>query len=245
MAVREGLVQPFDAGTWLDLRVGFFLSICGDADPGEDDTITGLAEDLTSPISPITDQFFIGVRNNGTEFPGTGGVVFIGWTNINVIPLRLSTLVSSDAGTGTTNSNYWRPAQNADGLIRGANCLIADGAQQRSATTSPIHFAQANIGGAGPAGYATLLMLRLQRPNPDPTAPVTVTLKNSSTSGDILFSSTPTKALLQSSLEAFTTPVFQLGPVTISAVPDSLFWYWPWHNSRLRVHAAGVEVIAA
>src|SRR4051812_12581949 len=93
MAVREGVCQPFDAGAWLDLRVGFLMSICGDVDPTDDDTITGLSETLIGPA--VTDHCFIGVRNNGTTFPGTPGVVFAGFVNgASILPVAASKLVT-------------------------------------------------------------------------------------------------------------------------------------------------------
>ena len=50
LAVREGLVQPFDAGQWLDLRIGMFLSICS----ATDGTGVSLAELTSVPGKPAT-----------------------------------------------------------------------------------------------------------------------------------------------------------------------------------------------
>lgn len=245
MAVREGLVQPFDAGTWLDLRIGFLLSICGFADPGSDDVITGLAEDLGAGTDPAN-RFWIGVRNNGTAFPGSTGVVFIGYTDSNTLfTTHNSKLVSSDVGKGTTNSNYWR-AENIGEIAARSVCKVTDGIIDRSSFPSIVHYAQDNIGTGGPAGYSTLIMLRLTRPNANVGAPVTITYANPSpfTSSDVLFTSTPTKTLLQANMESYPVTVSQLGPFTLSAVPDSFFIYWPFHLSRMRIHCAGIEVIA-
>jgi hypothetical protein len=245
MAVREALVQPFDAGQWLDLRVAFFLSVCGGADPAGDDTITGLGETLVHPVGPISDYFFIGLKDKSTLFPAQNGSVFIGYTNMfGVGPTGKgdSDLVTSDLAIGTTNADYWRP-KNSNGDIYTAQ--IYDGIQFRggSGINLNTHFVQQYIPGGHAAGYATLLMMRITRPSPTSTV-VTVSMKSGANSTDVLFSSTPTKAILESNMESFPSTVYQFPAATLSAVPDSLFCYWPWHNSRLRIHCAGVEVIA-
>jgi len=83
-------------------------------------------------------------------------------------------------------------------------------------------------------------MLRLTRPNTDVSAPITMTYFHGTNTNDVLFTSTPTKDLLQSNMESYPGTVTTLGPVTISAVPDSLFLYWPFHDSRLRIHCMGI-----
>lgn len=247
MAVREGLVQPFDAGQWLDLRVAFFLSVCGAADPASDDVITGLGENLVHAAGPVSDYFFIGLKDNSSLFPASVGSVFIGYTNAfgpatGNPPLKGdSDLVTSDLAIGTTNADYWRP-KNSNG--DNYTSQIYDGIISRgSGVNLNTHFVQ-NYSGGHAAGYATLLMMRLTRPNPTSTV-VTVSMKQGTNSTDVLFSSTPTKAILQANMESFPGIVYQFPAVTLSAVPDSLFCYWPWHNSRLRIHCAGVEVIAS
>jgi hypothetical protein len=241
MAVREALVQPFDAGQWLDLRVAFFLSVCS---ASGDDTITTLGETLVHPVGPISDYFFIGLKDNSTLFPVQAGSVFIGYTNMfgnGPTGKGDSDLVTSDLAIGTTNADYWRP-KNSNGDIYSAQ--IYDGIMSRGLGINlNTHFVQ-NYSGGHAAGYATLLMMRITRHSPTSTV-VTVSMKTGANSTDVLFSSTPTKTILQSNMESFPGTVYQFPATTLSAVPDSLFCYWPFHLSRLRIHCAGVEVIAS
>lgn len=240
MAVREGLLQPFEAGDWVDLRVGFLLSICGETDPGEDDTITSLGETITHTTSfPISDYYFIGVKDSSSLFPAQTGSVFIGYTNTfggGPNGKGDSAVVTSDEAVGTTNADYWRP-KNSEGNVY--TTQIYDGVLPRaSAPNLNQHFVQ-DFSGGHAAGYATLLMLRLTRATPESLL-ITTTIKQGTTSADVLFTSTPTKALLQSNMESYPSTVAQLGPVTLSQVPTALFLYWPFHSSRLRIHCMGI-----
>jgi hypothetical protein len=244
MAVREALVQPFDAGAWLDLRIGFFLSICSGTDGSGDDTITGLSETVGPDPSTADNRVWIGVRNNGTVFPTGGGVVFMGYSNSEPGTERGHTnLASSDIGVGTTNSDYWRP-NNA--LFPGSSsfkAMITDSVQQRSAFPEIVHMVQ-NFSGGHAAGYATLLGIRLTRGSPMLGSPITMEVYEGTNTTDIEFSSTPTNTELETNLKSFPTQVRTLGPVTTSAIPDSLFLYWPFTLSRLRIHSAGIVVVS-
>lgn len=247
MAVRQGIVQPMLAGAWLDLRVAFFMSVCGSADPASDDVITGLGETISDPGPglPPTAYSWIGLKDNSTIFPGLNNSVFIGYSNYRSRPfgggLGDSVLVTSDLITGTTNADYWRPKNSISDAetfkIMDGGVALANGSLLCQ------HFVQ-NYSGGHAAGYATLLMIRLTRPSSTSTL-ITATMKQGTSSTDVLFSSTPTLALLESNMESYPSTVQQLGPLTMSAVPDCLFWFWPFHNSRLRIHCAGFEVIAS
>jgi hypothetical protein len=245
MAVREFLPQRFQATGWTDLRIGFLLSVCGFADPGSDDTITGLTEEIGTPPRPplgAADRYFIGLLDSAT------GTIFAGFTNTgSVRPFNgtsqgTSKLVSGDKGIGTSNNNYWRPKNEIDDNMSVA-ILDASGTRARSADGSQIHFAQANIGGAGPAGYATLLMLRLQRDNATNRSKIiTISTKKDTTNhnADTLFTNTPTSALLASNLPALPVTAQTLGPIQLSQELDTLYLYWPFTISRLRIHAMGI-----
>jgi hypothetical protein len=58
--------------------------------------------------------------------------------------------------------------------------------------------------------------------------------------GDILYTNTPNETVLQENLEDFPDTVQQLGPVELPQVPDTIWAYWPFRNSRLRIHAHGI-----
>ncbi len=240
-AVRELLPQRFQAPGWTDLRIGFLMSIVGPVDPTDDDDPTAVsAEEIgTDAATAVSDRFFIGVTDSHT------GQSFAGFTNMgltahNSNSIGKSSLVASDSGIGTSNSDYWRP-QNK--FREQWTVAIIDAGLRRafSAPGSEIHF---NSGANGAIGYATLLMLRLQRDNASGRSKIiSVTTKRDATnhSGDVLFTDTPTAALLESNLLAtFPSPSQTLGPIELSQELDTLYWYWGFHDSRIRCHAAGI-----
>jgi hypothetical protein len=98
------------------------------------------------------------------------------------------------------------------------------------------HFVQ-DVTGAG--GYATLLMLRIQRTNSLHGPSLTVSIKQGTHSSDVLFTSTPTLDLLETNMANYPTTVQSHQVNRVVHVPDALYCYWPFHNSRLRVHALG------
>lgn len=243
MGVREALIQRFDAPDWLDLRIGFLLSI---TDKTGDDTITGLAETITAAPSLNTwDRFYVGVIYRPTF--GT----FIGYTNRGIqrgLTLGDSVLASSDAAIGTTNANFWLPHNARSGRVQNFDAQVIEGTEDANSTrwhgngSSQIHFAQ-DATGAG--GYATEIMLRLRRDNIHGRRnTITTTLKSGVHSGDVLFTDDPSKVLLQAEMEGYPGTVQSTGPIELTNVPDSLFLYSPFHNSRLRIHCMGIEKIA-
>lgn len=236
-AVREALAQPFEATDWLDLRVGYFLSIT-DATDDDDPTVPTIEEDIgASDTEPIawSDRVVIGI---------TGGVslndyVFAGYTNAGTgrtnPSLGRSMVVSSDVG-GSAGSDYWR-------VDNGRNDRFATQIIQNDITRANggfgerLHFAQ-DIVAAG--GYATLIAMRFTRPDARNRAKL-ITMQVAHDPTALLFNDDPSLDILQSSLEAFpTTSVHTLGPVELNRVPDQLYVYWPMHFSRIRIHAAGI-----
>jgi hypothetical protein len=243
LGVREVHYRPFQATDWTDLRIGFFLSVtraAADEDP------TTLAETLAgSPSVPWTDRVQIGVISTHTT--GSGDL-FCGYTNLpsraRIISLGDSMLVSSDIGIGTTNARYWRP-KHGTGVSGGdiASAHIIDSGQSRATAGdgSQMHFVQDT---ATAGGYCTLFTMRLRRDNATNRAKIiTMEVKKATAGGhssDILFSTDPSVAILQAQLESFPTSVNTLGPVELTQVPDTLFFYWPYHNSRLKIHSVGI-----
>src|SRR5262245_13096615 len=127
LAVRELLLQRFQATNWTDLRVGFFLSVTAAVG---DDTITGLGEVIGTPPRPILtfdDVFRVGLTDS------VSASIFLGYANTsNIIRGRsigTSELDTSDEGLGTTNTNFWRPATTAG---NNAALLFLDGGSLRA-----------------------------------------------------------------------------------------------------------------
>lgn len=239
-AVREFLPQGFSAPGWTDLRVGFLVSVCPAADVDPASPITGLTETIGTEPRPLldsSDRYFIGVLDRVT------GQTFLGFSNRSPgrteRTMGTSRLVSSDAGIGTSNSDFWRPE---NGVNTAASLQIVDNHATRAFARdgSQIHFVQ-NVTNAG--GYATLLMLRLQRQDAQGRAKtVSVSTKCDvvNHSGDILFTNTPTEDLLETNLQTMPDTVQLLGPVELSQEPSAIYVYWPFHDSRIRLHCHGI-----
>jgi hypothetical protein len=231
--VRAPYIHPFVDGEWTDLRVGFFLSLTKAA--ANDDT-TGLAETL--PASGSASRYWIGLKSNNAALPGTGGQ-FIGYSNSQQFragnDVGDSRLDSSDIGLGTTNAFYWRPS-NVANLSLGFRVL--DGATVRGGlgNGSQQHFPQ---DATGATGYAVLLAMQLLRPS-GTSRMLTIKSKAQNYSTDMLYTNTPTKDVLRTSLQTWPSNVQQVGPASLSGIPDALYFYWPFHNSRLRIHSLGL-----
>jgi hypothetical protein len=247
-AVREAHYRPFQATDWTDLRVGFFLSLCGNADPAEDDNpSTGVNEDI--PIAgsgvPWSDRVQIGVTDRAT------GTVFCGYSNLpangRLISLGQSKLVSSDIGVGTTNARYWRPSHGSPPPHGDIDAVhIIDGGISRSTAPdgSQPHFVQDP---ATAGGYCTLFALRFTRSDAHGRSRIiTMQVKKTASghSSDILFNTDPSVTILESQLESFPTTVNTLGPIELSHVPDTMWFYWPFLQSRLRIHCCGILKVA-
>jgi hypothetical protein len=236
--VRTALIYPFDAPDWKDLRVGFFLSVTDDT---ADDTITGLAEIYPYAAGNGSDKYpWIGVKSNTDSLPGQGQFdAFVGYSNSLVGDVEGSELVTSDEAIGVTNANFWRPRTLIVGGVPNDqfSAVIVDQGGLRAPPFSGVqpHFPQ-NTTGAG--GYATLLMLRLTRPNP--TSPsLTVSIKQGTNSSDVLHTNAPTLDLLATNLANYPGTV-QTKTVNTMADPlEALYVYWPFMNSRIRIHCLG------
>jgi hypothetical protein len=235
---RGWYFQPFIAPDWVDLRIGFFLSL---TDAVNDDLTFGtpgagdLSETIANPGTlESTDRYWMGVI--GSVKAGTSS--FIGFNNMGQkFPDSTgdTTLVSSDAGVGTSNTNFWRVGNSSNNTW--AAVIMDNGTNY----TTPLdnlqqHFPQ-NAATVG-AGYAVMHGLQLLRDNAQ-SKTIRCNIKSSAKSADMLYSNVPTKELLHATMENW--PVSQqLGPVTLSAVPTAFYFYWPFRKSRLRIHSLGV-----
>lgn len=93
----------------------------------------------------------------------------------------------------------------------------------------------------GAGGYTTLVALRFQRDDPRGRRNIiTMTVKQGTNNGDVLYSNDPSEENLLSNLEDFPDTVQQLGPVQLSQTPDTIWAYWPFTESRLRIHCYGI-----
>ena len=230
-AVREAHLRQFQATDWTDLRVGFFLSITDDT---ADDTTSGLSETISNP-NGVLNWVRIGVTDRAT------GTTFCGYSNVPAGSRPISTadskLVTSDVGITTANAFYWRPSHSSpppNGDIDAVHFIEQDRVIATAGDGSQPHFIQAD---PGAGEYCTFLGLRFTRPNSTTRAKIiTMQVKRGTHSGDMLFTNTPTNAIAEAQLESFPTTVNTLGPIELAHVPDTFLFYWPFHNSRLRIH---------
>ena len=238
--IREGVVQPFQAPNWLDLRVGMYLSL---TDPSNDDLITGLTDAVAgNPLTNVMskDRYWIGIKDRSKALPGNPGTRFIGFSNtfalgnISGLTRGDSVLTSSNKGIAA-GTDYWWPnnsrQQNYSFVVtdgQGARGFLQDGLQQ--------HFPQ-NTTTAG--GYAVLLGLRLQRAQAHDRRVTIEVFTDGAHSADMAYTNDPSKANLNTALEVWTTQVVTFGPIEMGGLPDALHCYWPFRKSRLRIHAWG------
>lgn len=231
--VRAWEVQRFVAPGWTDLRVGFFLSLTSES--ADDDPAGVVAETIGSAprdFLPWTDRYLIGLVDK------KDWSVFVGFTNIGSGRVGQSMgrqmLVSSDAGVGTTNTNFWRPKNEESNNLA---VQILDGGRTHIGALPNLeqHFPQipANTG-----GYAMMLGMQLLRDNPQ-SRTIRVNIKSSANSADMLYSDTPTLDVLKAAMATWP-PSQQIGPVTFSVVPTAFYFYWPFRQSRLRIHSYGI-----
>lgn len=237
LPVRTSLIYPFTAPNWTDLRIGMFLSATS---VSADDDPSALSETLTTTGVP-GDRVWLGVKNNDNDtLPTQASTSFIGYGNqVSATDTTASSLLQ------TFNSNSeWRA------LISGN----VGGPQGWDATTRRNYINSAGItmgeyAANDPAAlWGYLFILRLTRPNGSSTSITTnyyLVSRASVQVSSLVKSATPTNADIRSkfrSLTSFTEGV--LGPDTYTKVPDAVFLYWPFSNSRLRVSSLVVEKFA-
>jgi hypothetical protein len=233
LGVRELLWQPFEAGNWTDLRVGFFVSVCSATVDDPPSPITGLAESIAAPGGGLAFSNRVGVGVADTQNGGN----FFGFTNVGqgtVNTTGATNLVSSDGGIGVTNSNFWRYN---NGLSDNFTVAIIDLGQPilHSADGSQMHLPQNTIAAGG---YTALWCFRVQRGVQGDSILTFPT--SAGHAGEALFTNTPDLPTLSSTLANFPSTVQQLGPVSVRSQPSGLYVYWPFSLSRLRIHACGI-----
>jgi hypothetical protein len=230
---RWALIYPFVAPSWLDLRLGVFISLTSLAD---NNTQSGLAETLTT-VDPNTDRVFMGFMRTSPQAPRS--TAFFGLHNGDAA----GTLTSSIVEVGDAASRWRYKGTAGDALFR------SDGAFNYLDNTGTIFGPEmpADPSGAGTNGHASLFMLRMVRTSAGGT--VSNFYFAQTNRGGVLyadanvFTNTPTLGLIRKNLKDATwTGV--LASTTFAVVPDAVYFYWPFNNSRLRIHSLVVEKFA-
>ena len=254
LGIREGVVQPFVASQWTDLRIGMFLSLTADDD---DDDQTNLVETLIGNDLPPADRHWIGLKSQSQTLPFESGTPFIGFTNTDPAPTSHTIggmLVQSTNGNVQSSAgNYWR-STNSNPAANKGTFGIYDGSGRLAAASSPVtnsldqHFFKTAVP-AGSGNYATLLAFRLTRSNPD-SHHITVQVPHmysgvaNAHAADLLVTNDPSQDVLDVALQSWQLGqppnAMSFGPVTMSVIPNSFFCYWPYRQSRLRIHCWGM-----
>jgi hypothetical protein len=227
LAPREAVIYPAVVPNWLDVRIGAFVSLTKLA---VDDDPTGLTETLTT-TGAEGDRLWLGVKDNTNFMPRLSN--FFGISNSLATEASGSSLIES-----IDSSTRWK-ARNANAptgiLVNDGTTITVDG------TMEPFRTIQnpATVG-----GYATLVLLRLVRNIVGNTADHLYVVK---THDVIDFAdagvetTTPTIAMIRDNFRTATWTEVLTGGHTFSAAPSTFYAYWPYSNSRLRIHALVVE----
>jgi hypothetical protein len=229
--IREALVYQAVVPNWLDVRIGAYISATKAAN---DDDPTGLAETVTT-TGAEQDRFWLGAKESGNSMPRSAGS-FIGWSNSPATEANGSTVLESIDTAFRWRTKY---ATSTVGLlINDGTNIVADTSLQPPRVIQ----APASLGNH----YATLVMMRLVRSTVGSTLDNFYVAKSNSGGVDYgdsgIETDTPT---IQSIRDAFRSATFTEylpgGHTFSSALPDCFYAYWPFANSRLRIHAIVVE----
>ena len=233
--IRESATEPFSAPGWTDLRIGMYISAVKPPsvswptpDPNDDDP-TGLAETISHVDNMPSNFMWIGVKDSGLNLPFGGTGSFIGFMNTNVHLDGDSVLYSSNAAIGS-DTTYWLPKNSQD---VGWTFMAVENNQYRGTyINNQIHLVQ-DVGTVG--FYTGLIGIRLLRPNGTSNT-VTIQIPHLNTyQADMQYTNTPDDATLLSQMDPWPVAVQTIGPITFNTLPDSLFAYWPFTLSRLRI----------
>jgi hypothetical protein len=232
LATRESLVYPAVVPNWLDVRIGAFVSITKTA---ADDDPTGLAETVTTTGNQA-DRLWLGAKENNNAMPHDCN--FFGISNSPGTEASQNTILDS------IDTNFrWRAkhATVTNGLI------FSDGTTMTvESTLNPFRTIQApaSLGG----NYATLVLLRMVRSVVGNTVDHFYVAKTNDAGTDYadagVETATPTIDLIRANFNSATWTEVLAGPKIFTAAPDAFYAYWPFVNSRLRIHAIVVEKFA-
>jgi hypothetical protein len=235
LAIREAFIYPFVSPNWKDLRLGFYASL---TNPTADDVHTALTEAL--PKVDYSDRYFFGFKNNSNDTrPVAAGTSFAGIMNESGGNITANSVVDpSNDNSTTTGTKYWRARATA-----GPEMYKIDGVTKTEGST----FLGGGGGGmlfpqdvAAAGGYSVLNIVKLTRPT---TTSTSISINNQTgASVNVNFSSAPTVANIRTLL-ASSSYTMSSG-TTLTTVPDALYFYWPFLNSRLRILAIALEKFA-
>ena len=244
LGVRESATQPFNAPNWTDIRIGMFLSVTQTGTGNEDKPNIPPETITTTPSFYPANWMWIGVKDSGPNLPGPGTNQFIGWSNVMANLSGDSMILSSDLGI-SSGTYYWRIKNSRDADPTQPTAFVMEDSGRGLGWSrdgiQPHFYQAADPGNPAPAGYyCGMLGFRMTRPNGGSRI-VTVQVPHTGLhSSDMFWTNAPTQAQLLTLLDPWPTNVQTIGPVSFSTVPESLFAFWPYHLSRLRISSWGI-----
>lgn len=230
LGARGTLLQSFKAMNWTDLRFTLAYSLTKESDPNDP---TGLAEAIGT--GQDNNQVYIGFKKSDSLLPPS--------TDSFVLSTQLATpdSASTTLADGGDFLNFFHTSDDTK-MILASNGTT----KQNNGPSLSSPRVQDKISGPTYSGYATILMLRMTRN--DPTLNKVDTLEAHTDGGAILDNGVPFATdTTVANLRALTAAAaFQaiIGPFAFNTVPDALFFYWPFNNSRLRIHDYVLEKYA-
>jgi hypothetical protein len=231
LGTREALLYPSVIPNWLDVRFGAFVSI---TQAVADDTVTGLAETVTT-TGAEADRLWLGAKSNDNAMPRESN--FFGITNASGTESSQNTILDS-IDTNTRWRAKHQTATNGLGMSDGTTLSV-------QTTLHPFRTVQDPV---AIGGYATLVLLRMVRSTVGLTVDHFYVAKT--TDGGVDYAdagvetNTPTIDLIRSNFQSAVWTEVLSGPKTFTADPSAFYAYWPFINSRLRIHALAIEKFA-
>jgi hypothetical protein len=228
LATRESLIYPAVIPNWLDVRFGAFVSV---TQAVADDDPTALAETVTS-AGTESDRLWLGAKISDNLMPHETN--FFGVSNTPATETPQNTILES-IDTNTRWRAKYAAATNGAAFSDGTTIAV-------ESTLHPFRTIQdpATIG-----GYATLVLLRMVRSVVGLTVDHFYVAKTNSGGVDYadagVETTTPTIALIRANFNSAVWTEVLSGPKTFTAEPNAFYAYWPFVNSRLRVHALAIE----
>lgn len=229
LGTRATLLQKFEAPNWSDLRLAILFSATKESDPNDP---TGLAEAIGS-AGEDNNQVYLGFKQADSLFPRSTN--FFGISTQQATPAGATTLSDGGDFLQWTNSG-------------GKNIYASNGTTRQNetaGTTSPR--VQDKIVSPTYSGYQTLIILRMLRLDPTLELVDSLEVGGADVPGylddGVPFKNNLSITNIRSIVAAAAYTSF-LGPFSFTKAPDAIFMYWPWVNSRLRVHGYVLEQYA-
>jgi hypothetical protein len=229
------VVYPFTCPNWIDLRVGVYFSVTTTSN-GDDSTNSTILETIASSGHVPGDNYFIGLKANNSSLVGAGGTSnpAMGFGSYFSTQGAGNMVCGHQQGT-----NYWSAqGTSATSILWFDTTAIAGASASLNGLQMPA------VAPATTGGYCVAGILRFSRPGG-----TGVQIYDASSSCNFKWTFTPTVAEIRSWLRSPpTTQPWRASGVAIntgaSQVPDAFCAYWPFYNSRLRIHNVVIEKFA-